>query len=379
MVPVLPGVLFCMRYPDDVGYVWNTIAHLRDATSEQLIGKANCFLAFPRLTGTPSYRLRHARPVELDVYDHSAAGMERIGAFVKAERIKVIVFMSALPATLDLRRMRRLGVRTLNTENNGFDHVAPDRLAVQLMKLLVRGVFKRQVHDLHLANSRAQYGFLRSHAKIPASRLALLEDAVDCERFMPGDRGQALATIGLPAQRRWIVCVSQARPEKRLEALVRVARDVIAARPDADLGFVYVGDGDSVAPSRALAHSLGIGERFHFAGRQNNLVPYYQAADFMVHAAEMESFGLAIVEAMACALPVVACAAAGPRETILHGRTGALVPVHDFAAFTQAVLEYIDQPELCSQHGRQAREHVLARYSMQRQANDLAHHIGKFM
>lgn len=375
----LPGVLFTMRYPDNTGYVWNTIAQLRDDASAALAGQATCFIAFPRLTGTPSYALRHARPVELDVYDNTPAGAVRIAEFVRANAVKVVVFMSALPDTVNLRLLRSLGVRTLNTENNGFDHIPPDRLPVQLMKQLVRGVLGLQMHDLHLANSRAQQSFLRRHAKMPARRVALMEDSVDCERFSPGPRAAALAASGLDPQRRWLICVAQSRPEKRLDAIVRVAARVIAARPDSPIGFVYVGDGDTVPPARALAESLGIAAQFHFAGRQNDLVPFYRSADFMVHAAEMESFGLAIVEAMACGLPVVACAAAGPRETILDGQTGVLVGLNDFDAFTSAVLDYIDKPALRAQHGRAARAHVLSRYSMQRQAADLARYIGRFI
>ena len=62
----LPGVVFTMRYPDDTGYVWNHIAYLRDEVSAHLAGTARPYMAFPKLSGHPSYALRHMPAVELD-------------------------------------------------------------------------------------------------------------------------------------------------------------------------------------------------------------------------------------------------------------------------------------------------------------------------
>ena len=98
----LPGVLFTMRYPDDTGYVWNYIASVRDRAAEQLRGIATPYMAFPQLTGNPSYPLQHLTPVELDCYDNSPDGREAIDAFVRKHNIKVVVFMSALPSTVCL-------------------------------------------------------------------------------------------------------------------------------------------------------------------------------------------------------------------------------------------------------------------------------------
>ena len=116
-----------------------------------------------------------------------------------------------------------------------------------------------------------------------------------------------------------------------------------------------------------------------FAGRQEDTLPWYRSADLMVHAAERESFGLAVVEAMACALPVVASAAAGPAETIVHGRTGAVIPLHDFDLFERTVLDYVDDPEMTREHGRNARAHVDTAYNVVRYSKEFAEHIARFL
>lgn len=372
-----PGVLFAMRYPDDEGYVWNTIALGRDKAALHLGRQASCFIAYPRLTGHPGYAPAMLTPVELDCYGTNEESKASLAAFVRQNRVRVIVFMSALPGTLDLHFLRRLGVRTVNTENDSFDHAKRDPLPVRAGKFLTRRLLGRQLHDLHLANARSQLAFLSNYAQIPPSRLALLTDGVDCERFSPGDRQAARRSLGMEGERFWIVCVAQARTEKRLELIIRAAKRLAEARPDLDFGLAYVGDGNGplMPQLRQLVAGLGLQDRFRFMGRQDDTVPFYRAADLMVHAAERESFGLAIVEAMACGLPVVASASPGPMETILDGSTGALVGMQDFEGFVSAILAYADDRSMLARHGAQARAHVVARYSIERYGRQLAAYI----
>lgn len=368
-----------MRYPDDTGYVWNHIAYLRDEVSAHLMDQARPYMAFPRLSGKPSYVLRHPQPVELDCYDNSPAGRARIEDFVKRNGIKVVVFMSALPQTVCTDLLHRLGVRTLNTENDSFDTTRLDNVLKRAAKFVMRRVLRRQLHDLHLANSRSQYQFLLDYAMLPPDRLVLMTNCIDTARFCPGERAAACAQTGLDPSRFWILAVSQARSEKRVEKLLQVIHQLVRQRPERRIGFVYIGDGPHLARWKALAAELGLEEVCVFAGRQDNTLPWYRSADLMVHAAERESFGLAVVEGMACALPVVASAAAGPAETILDGQTGAVIPLHDFDRFERTVLGYVDDPELTKQHGRNARAHVDTAYNVVRYSKEFAQHIARFL
>jgi glycosyltransferase involved in cell wall biosynthesis len=374
-----PGVVFTMRYPDDTGYVWNFTAAVRDRASADLRDRANVYMAFPKLTGNPSYQPKNLQPVELDCYDMSPAGRAAIEQFVRTHNVKVMVFMSALSNTVCLDLLRRLGVRTINTENDSFDPRQRDGAAKKIAKFILRRVLRMQQHDLHLANSVAQENFLLNYQKLPRDKVILMRNSVDSVKFHPGDRGAARAQLGLDPDRFWILAVSQARPEKRVDRLLQVVRDVIAARPDRRIGFIYVGDGPPAVEWKRLALELGLQDVCVFAGRQDNLVPYYRAADLLVHAAERESFGNAIVEAMACGIPVVASAALGPQETILDGKTGAVIGLDDFAGFTQAVLRYVDSPEIAKMHGNNARARVDTAYNVVRQSKEFAAHIAAML
>lgn len=369
------AVIFTMRYPDDAGYVWNTIAQSRDVAASHLLTDATSFIAYPKLTGSATYTSKYLSPVELDCYDYSEIGLSKIVAFIKKNNVKVIVFMSALPSTINLKALSNLGVKTVNTENDSFDSFKRDMLPVRFLKFFMRKLLKRQLHTMHLANAKSQMKFLSEYAMIPNSRLGLVRDGIDCSRFKPGDRQAARQQLGFEQYRFLIICVAQARSEKRLDFIIKAAKKIVDQRPDEYVGFLYVGDGPPVAEWKKLVDELGLTDRFKFAGRQNDLVPYYQASDLMVHAAERESFGLAIVEGMACGLPTVASAAAGPKETILDGQTGLLIDIDDFDGFINGVLRYIDDKDLTQQHGRNAHEHAVRSYSIERQGAEMAAHI----
>lgn len=374
-----PSVVFTMRYPDDTGYVWNFTAALRDRATTFLLDRAHVYIAYPKLTANPSYVPANMEPVELDCYDNSAAGRAAMEAFVRAHNVKVIVFMSAFASDVCLDLLRRLGVRTLNTENISYDPLQRDNPIKRSLKFLVRRVLGMQQHDLHLANSTSQQDFLLNYQKLPAKRVALMKNSVDLERYQPGDKAAALAQTGLAPDRFWILAVAQARPEKRVERLLEVIRDVVAARPGRRIGFVYVGDGAMLDEWKSRAAELGLQEVCVFAGRQNDPAPYYRAADLLIHGARYESFGNAIVENMACGRPVVASAAIGPCETIIDGQTGALIELDDFAAFTRAVLRYVDDQSMTELHGINARAHVEKTYNIVHQSKEFAQHIAQFL
>lgn len=368
-----------MRYPDDTGYVWNYIAYVRDLAAEHLRSQGKCYLAFPTLTGNPSYQPSFLQPVELDCYDNSPAGRQAIEAFVRQHKVKVVVFMSALPQTVCLDLLQQLGVRTVNTEDDSYDVTRRDNLVKRGVKFVLRRVLGRQTHDLHLAVSKPQRDFLLNYSMLPPARVALMENSVDCTRFCPGDQREARAQTGLDADRFWILAVAQARPEKRIDRLIDVIDSVSKQRPAARIGFVFVGDGPPVEGWKQQAAALGHADAFVFAGRQNDVRPYYRAADLMVHAAERESFGLAIVEGMACGIPVIASAAAGPKETIVDGVTGALIGMYDFEGFTRTVLKYVDDHTMTKLQGKNARAHVVAAYNVVRHGKDFAAHIARFL
>lgn len=366
------GILFCMRYPDDQGFVWKTIAQIRDATAGALNAFEN-YIAFPKLTGNPVHIFRHMEPVELDCYMLDPAGKSRLKQFVEEKGVVAIVYMSALASTLDMKFLRSLGVVTINTENDSFDHSQQDSSAKKIAKFIIRRLLHRQIHDLHIANAASQGVWLTSYAQIPKSRVIVIPDGVDCTYYTPREDERERGCLN--PDNRWVICASQSRAEKRVDWIIRAAAQILGQDEFANVRFVYVGDGPFLEQWRDLAKQLGLERRFHFAGAQSDLRPYYRSSSLMVHASERESFGLVLVEAMACGLPLVACAAAGPSEIVVDGKTGKLVGVDDEPSFRHAIEFYLRNPAIANKHGAEGRKRAEQMFSIDRQARDMARAI----
>lgn len=370
------SILFAMRYGDDVGFVWNTIAHVRDLAAGHLRDEFDCYVAYPHLSGRPAQRLEHMTRLELDCYDMSEPALTRLQSIVAEKRVAVLVYMSALPSSLKLRRLRAMGLRTVNTENDSFDHRRRDPAVKAVIKLLTRRWLHWQVHDVHIANARSQAQYLLEHYKLPRARLRTIVNGIDCDHFCPLDPTHPASAVEkdpvLSPDRLWIICVGQARPEKRVEWTIRAAQRLRREFPDLPFGFACLGDGPALQGWREQVAKAKLQDDFKFLGAHNDTAPFYQRAVLMVHAAERESFGLAIVEAMACGLAVVATAAAGPSETIQDGVTGTLVGLAEEDAYYRAIVAYLFDPEMRRRHGAQGRERVIRHYSITRQASAYA-------
>ncbi len=176
------------------------------------------------------------------------------------------------------------------------------------------------------------------------SRVHVIPNGVDLDRFQPGDRAAARRRLGLPPGGRVLVSVGHLGDRKghreTLAALARLPRDV---------RLVLVG-GDSKAHRggkrdlEQLAESLGLDERVIFAGPQPcaRVSLYYQAADASVLASWREGCPNVVLESLACGTPVVASDVGSVPMMIEDGRNGRIVPPRDADQLAKAVGEVLD-------------------------------------
>lgn len=168
----------------------------------------------------------------------------------------------------------------------------------------------------------------------------VLPTGVDLDRFVPGNRHAARQALGLPVDTPLLLYVGRLDREKNLRFLLDAFRRIATVRPDVRL--VLVGRGTQERALRALALGQPTAGRVHFVGgvAPENVPRWYQAADVFVFASTTETQGLAVLEAMASELPVVAVRASGVEEAVLDGVAGLLVP-EDPAAFGAAVVQVL--------------------------------------
>jgi len=159
-----------------------------------------------------------------------------------------------------------------------------------------------------------------------------------------------------------LLSVCRLEPQKGLDTAVRA----LAALPGATL--LVLGEGRDREALESLASSLGVRERLLLPGRVGDVAALYGQADMLVHPARWEGFGLAMLEAMLAARPVVAARAGSAPELVEDGRTGALVPVDDVTALVAAVSGLLDDPPRAALLGRAGLERARREFSVARMA-----------
>jgi N-acetyl-alpha-D-glucosaminyl L-malate synthase BshA len=130
--------------------------------------------------------------------------------------------------------------------------------------------------------------------------------------------------------------LSNFRPVKRPVDTVRVLAEVHRQRP---ARLLLIGDGPEMATVIGEAERLGVRDRIHFLGNQDEVQPLLACADVFLLPSEEESFGLAALEALACGTPAVTTNVGGIGELMQDGQNGFMTPLGDTAAMARRVLE----------------------------------------
>jgi len=140
-----------------------------------------------------------------------------------------------------------------------------------------------------------------------------------------------------------IAAAGRLAPGKRFDLLVEAFSAVAAKEPDWELR-IY-GGGAERDRLRALIDGLGLSGRARLMGARTPIEPELAKASLLVSSSEAESFGMTLVEAMRCGVPVISTdCPLGPAEIITDGVDGRLVPVGDTRALAEAMVDLIEDP-----------------------------------
>ncbi len=198
-----------------------------------------------------------------------------------------------------------------------------------------------QVAEAIIINSESLRAEVERHLEVDSSKLKLIPEAVDHDLFKPGDADAARAKVAsYGVTKPFVLFVSSLWPYKNCDGLLRAWAHARPALGDRQLVVVGAGRDEKYAASLpALAAELGIAEDVVFVGGipLQDTVPFYRAADVFVYASHNETFGLPILEAMACGCPVVTSNVTAMPETA--GGAAVLCDPTDPASIAKAILE----------------------------------------
>lgn len=164
-----------------------------------------------------------------------------------------------------------------------------------------------------------------------------------------------------PDGERLLVHVSNFRHVKRPVDCVEILAKVRAAGENAKL--ILVGDGPEVSAVLYRAEQLDVADNCVFVGKQAKISDYLGIADVFLLPSELESFGLAALEAQACEVPVIATRIGGIPEVVNEGESGFLSDVGDVEKMGADTLRLLRDEELRRSFGEKGRELAVQRYS----------------
>ncbi len=175
--------------------------------------------------------------------------------------------------------------------------------------------------------------------------IEVIENFVNCDVYMPikdeAKRAEARRRLAEPGEA-ILMHLSNFRPVKRVVDVVKIFARVVRETP---AQLVLIGDGPDRSAAEWLAHDLGIQAKVHFMGKLERVHEVLPLADILLMPSELESFGLAALEAMACKVPSIATRVGGVPELIDDGVTGLLYPVGDIEGMSLGALSLLKDRE----------------------------------
>jgi glycosyltransferase involved in cell wall biosynthesis len=226
--------------------------------------------------------------------------------------------------------------------------------------------FKYRRYRAVVAISRAVQAQLEQCAGLEPARIHHIASAVDGTLFRPDDgaRRRVLEEFGLPDDAVVVGVVAQLIRRKGHRTLLLELPALIDRHPR--LRVLCFGRGPLEPMLQSAITALGLGEQVRLAGWRRDLPRLLPGLDVLVHPAEREGLGIAVLEALACGVPVIACAAGGVVDVFEHDVHGLMVPVADGAALRRALERLLEAPDVRAAYGAAGREHVLRSFSVER-------------
>jgi glycosyltransferase involved in cell wall biosynthesis len=194
---------------------------------------------------------------------------------------------------------------------------------------------------------------------VKPERIHVLHSGIDLARVPASPGGAEFRhRHGIPLNAPLLGTVANLFPRKGYDVMLR-ALSVLRKRRS-EIHYLVVGAGDPGYEQmlRKLIQSLGLEGQVHFAGFQEPVYPALAAMDVYVHPAIMEGFGIALLEAMAMAKPVVATTTGGIPDIVVHEETGLLVAPGDPEALASAVGALLDDKSRWAAMGRAGHQRV---------------------
>jgi N-acetyl-alpha-D-glucosaminyl L-malate synthase BshA len=169
------------------------------------------------------------------------------------------------------------------------------------------------------------------------NEIRVIKNFVNCEIYRPDDVKAGAAALS-PRGEKLLIHLSNFRPVKRPQDCIRILAEVVKSAP---AHLLMVGDGPERCPCEHLARDLGVLDHVTFMGKQNHVERLIPQAHVLLLPSQLESFGLAALEAMACGVAPVTTRVGGIPELVTDGEDGFLEAPGDIQAQARRVVQLL--------------------------------------
>jgi len=301
---------------------------------DQFKGAGMETFSLPKLPGMRGVRLR------------SVLALKRL---LRSERVDVLNCHNSFPRLYGTMAARLAWVPVVVSTQ----HAVWRDGEVERPPVLARLMNPFVTHFVAVARAVEQEGIRSGH--IRRGRSSVIYNGIDLDRFAPhpGPSPGAEVVLG---------CVGRLVPEKGHDLVLRAVHRLRAG--GAQVQLHVVGDGALRGALEARARSLGIDDSVRFFGFRSDVAQVLRSMDILVSASSNEGLPLAVIEAMASGLPVVATRVGGVPELVEDGRNGLLVPPGVSGALACAIEKLVRRPDLRAAMGSEGRRLAMAKFDL---------------
>lgn len=231
--------------------------------------------------------------------------------------------------------------------------------------------FNRFTDRILAVSDAVAQGFL-TVSKVPSNKVQVTHLGVDTNRFCPDTSDVVVRNeLGIPPGNHVVSLVGRFQDVKGHLTFLSAARQLVGK--DTNVTFLLVGESNPELQTereheRRVRQVVEVDPLLRqstvFLGFRKDMERVYRASDVIVCASDFESFGMAIIEAMSCARPVVSTDRGGPREIVVDGHTGFLVSPRDPHMMAGRIRVLLADGDLRSRMGLAGRARVIERFSL---------------
>ncbi|NLB80362.1 MAG: glycosyltransferase family 4 protein [Clostridiaceae bacterium] len=202
---------------------------------------------------------------------------------------------------------------------------------------IAQAIAYRYLHVMPIAISSAVKKSIITQYHITPERIPLITNSVQVKKYTP-------LTNKVPSSSFTVINVASFYTWKNQILLLEAFYNAVLEKPNMKL--IFVGDGNERQNVTNRAIELGIGDKVNFVGITDKVEMYLHKADVFALSSTFEGLSLAILEAYAAGLPVIATNVGGVPDILADGINGLLVPLNDVTAFKNAILKLYSDPDL---------------------------------